>query len=577
MRTQRWHRGTSLLLCAMALACSDQPMPTQTDALLSRQGQEESGTVPERGADADLPRWSEATDAALWQAAVTLDTLFAIGLKSPGARRGAYKGNRLIVDANWRDGQQALRGQRGLRVVAVDPLLPVVHAKILDLGTLARVRRLPFVDYLEPAIIPTKMASDPGCSYPTDPPAGTYSGDFVPYTYRLSHVDLAWHYANGQGEVVGITDTGVDVRQYEMSQGFLSGQSVGRWFGQHRTTDDNNGDGYPDCSHGTRMGGLIAAPRNGMGAQGIAWKASLWSSWVQNSLLSTNGVNQSQGIRDAGAAGSRTITIAWTTTYHLDYVSDEIDRLYYQPPPNDVVFVAATGTTPCDLSQGGVLFPASKWNVLAVGAANTYANGSRDCQSHYGPQMDVVAYAPTGTVGPPGAHGSLSSIDHTSGATAFVGGVVALVRSRFPLMRNYDVMNQVRNTAGTTCGKQTAFGPIVNALAAVGGPCVWYGMIHGDGEIRFDGVSESDVVYRQYCLYVSGGVGNIRIYWSGGTVGDCATYEIPRGNYGFAIGADVRDLGNNVYFLGFSKVVDVYDDCQNPDIPITISLCGLAN
>lgn len=53
--------------------------------------------IPERGADIKGAKlWSAESDSALWMAASKLGNAFAIGVKTPGVRRGVYKATRLV-------------------------------------------------------------------------------------------------------------------------------------------------------------------------------------------------------------------------------------------------------------------------------------------------------------------------------------------------------------------------------------------------------------------------------------------------------------------------------------------------
>jgi len=143
--------GTRALVLMAASGCSDTvdaPVAPPTLAVAAS-----TVTVPPRNADTRMFRWSDAPDSALWAEAARGDTLFAVGLKSPGAERGYFKGQRLIAATDWINSRQALSAASGVRLVWIDSLLPLVRIKISDPAMLARVRRLPFIDYIEPAYV----------------------------------------------------------------------------------------------------------------------------------------------------------------------------------------------------------------------------------------------------------------------------------------------------------------------------------------------------------------------------------------------------------------------------------------
>jgi hypothetical protein len=234
------------------------------------------------------------------------------------------------------------------------------------------------------------------------------------------------------------------------------------------------------------MAAVIAAPNNGTGMTGAAWKASLFSSHMTNSPLTLTGYDAWQGIRQAANAGARVISMAWGGGFWQDATADEI---VYWHVVFDRAFVGAAGTTGTTLSQSWVVFPARMAEVLAVSSA--WPNGQRDPESHYGPQLDVVAYGNSPTSNRDGS--GLSELARSSGATAIVTGVVALVRARFPLMSAADVYERVKAYAGPACGIETSFGPIVNALAAVGSFCDARGIM-GPGSVWFESSADAPQV-----------------------------------------------------------------------------------
>jgi hypothetical protein len=142
-----------------------------------------------------LPTYATLSDTALWNAAVPLDTLFAVGIKQPGTRRGFYRNAWRMSHAAWLEAHTSIAARHGVRVLYVDSLLPMIRVKIDDVMTLAKLRRLPFIDYVEPALIPQQddFLASGGCGYsPPDvlPPQGP-SGDYIPRSFSLSYIDQA--------------------------------------------------------------------------------------------------------------------------------------------------------------------------------------------------------------------------------------------------------------------------------------------------------------------------------------------------------------------------------------------------
>lgn len=87
--------------------------------------------IPERGADIKGAKlWSAESDSTLWLAASKLGNAFAIGVKTPGARRGIYKATRLVDQNTWLQAHEILARQPGEEVYKVDPILPLIKARI---------------------------------------------------------------------------------------------------------------------------------------------------------------------------------------------------------------------------------------------------------------------------------------------------------------------------------------------------------------------------------------------------------------------------------------------------------------
>ena len=303
------------------------------------------------------------------------------------------------------------------------------------------------------------------------------------------------------------------------------------------------------------MASIMASPRNSAGVQGIAWKANLYSVQFNNGVFEVSGTDAYQAISDAIIFGSSVVTMAWSALSNHTAIANLIRDAHLY---NDVVFVGAAGTSYAGFSQNNVVFPAELPEVLAASAANF--NGMRDNASHYGPELDIVVHQPTTSVGATG--GSLSNSANSSSATGFVGGVAALVRSRYPAWTNSQVESRIINTAGLACGVGTAFGPIINAEAAVGGICVPFGRPVGPQSIPFGHVAAGDTrtsQTAQYCTYPSGGSAAIEITWGDGSHGNCRMVTFSRGQYTTYVSVQVRDTGVALAARTFVIQVQVED------------------
>lgn len=394
------------------------------------------------------------------------DSIFSLGIKRPGERRGFWKGRSLVDKQGMTGAARSVAGMQGVSVVFVDTILPLLRVKIADTVAIRRLRALPFVDYLEPAQRLTTRAlfSNSGCGWGSNEAETEFSTTYgtYPRSFTRSNVHRAWATGlSGAGVRIGVTDTGVLPSNYEFAN-FSSGLSTaaGRSFTQEATIS-----GSVECPHGTKFASVLAAPRNGLSITGVAWNAAVHSTFMSTSPFLLVGEDAWHAIRNAGASGAKVISMAWGGLFWWNATADEI---VYWHTTLDVAFVGAAGTSDVPLvNHDWVVFPARMAEVLAVSAANP--DGTRDSESHYGPQLDVVAYGKVTSTDEGGL--GLSSMANSSGATAVVTGVVALMRERFPFLNSEDLYARIRTTAGTACGPWTAFGPVLNALPAVGGFC----------------------------------------------------------------------------------------------------------
>lgn len=527
-----------------------------------------SEEIPARGTETRLFHWGLASDSVLWADVSSLDTVVTVGIKRPGTARGAWQGRFLLSDVELAESRRSLLSNAAVRFVASDAHIPAVRVKIRDLETLARIRRMPFVDYVEPALVRVLLASPSGCgasdhggmSYQTIA-ASTGGLDTLPHNFVDMGITRAWDYSVGAGVNIGLTDTGVwDEADSEFgAMFFASGMSTGRTFGQTSTMDSD----YVSCSHGSRVAGLLAAPRNGRQIVGVAYASSLYSAQQHDDVWFATEwdiEDAQQAIHDvAYYGGARVIVMAWAASSYHHSVADEL-RAWYNV--HDRMFVGAAGT--CTIEPGcpstnDVMFPADMEEVLAVSAANE--DGSRPNSAFYGNQVDMIAYTNQETTGL--RRLTLQQLGGTSGATPIVGGVAALVRARYPYMTNIQVMRRLMDTSGRRCGGNLVWRDmLVNAEAAVGGICFVDSNWHGPNEIVFS-TGWPDQVQETYTVVATGGNGPLTYQWSTNpSTGPSATYtfsKLPGQDYTQAISVTIRDTGSNNPGKTSTLLVRVYD------------------
>lgn len=513
--------------------------------------------------------WAGVSDSALWQEIISSDSTLNVGLKLPGTERGVVRGRATVDRASWRLFVASIRADSSLSVRSVDSVrFPLVRVSVHDQATLSRIRQLPFVDFAEPAHIKIHYFSGCGSSDSWSS-GGSSSGDetFGDALEQISsptggvdqvaavyesgtgmNIPQSWKLTAGQGVTVGVTDTGVDtLGSSEFNSGYVStGASAGRTFLE---MSEYAAGQQPSCSHGTRIAGLAVGPRNGRSVVGAAYRANVVGFYQSNSEDPIRG-NANDAIDSVVAHGAKVVIMAWGMDTGSDLLSNTIDDAYYN---RDVMFVGAAGTCPigsyCPRMDSAV-FPASKEEVLAATGANH--DGSRPGDMFaYGGKSGVLAYTNLATTGL--QRSDLVNLAGSSAATGIVGGIATLVRAYNPQLTNRQAMDRLIRTSGSTCGAPHAWTEaMVNASAAVGGPCVYYLLgpstyyIH-DNTLGDTAVQNSWIlVARSFASgFVPGGSGSYRADWTLAP-GAHAVGAVQEG--------DITDASSNVYWRSLTSL-----------------------
>lgn len=467
-------RRRSLSLCAILFlslaSCDDHATLTHPD--LAKAGLQGAGGVPAR-----VDPWQDVGSREMWQYASRGGALITLGVKSPGAPRGIFRGRWLVSTPSWQGAVEAVRHHPGIQVLQVDETAPAILLKAESPDALESLRRLPFVDYVEPAVLSAVQDVQPGAPASIlaprfssgssgDPNYGYYvdaGGNWIPNIFTGMRIPEAWRLSTGAGVKIGLLDTGVDLGQPDLTH-------WARYKVYHPDDlDDLKG-------HGTHMAGVIGA-RPGRGyVVGVAHGANHLSVKHSNNYLDVNTWRVNAAMDTAVAYGAKVLNMSFRADNTSNVVGDRIEKYYNglngAGVPFDVLFVAASGS-------GGnagdylfsVVFPANHPDVIAVSAIN-YDNLQIYTKSHTGPQVEVSAFhgQPSTGTNDEGYYNGESG--NTSNASAIVSGVATLVRARYPSMRNYEVRTRLRRGARDLglLGRDSYYGyGIVNAYAAVGG------------------------------------------------------------------------------------------------------------
>jgi type VII secretion-associated serine protease mycosin len=232
---------------------------------------------------------------------------------------------------------------------------------------------------------------------------------------------------DGSGVIVAVVDAGVDGTHPDLAGRVLQGHG------------GPNGNGWATgqaARHGTEMAGIIAGGKPG-GYVGIAPGAKILP------VFEAGDRDMSDGIRWAVDHGAKVINLSiGSNAATQDY---EVDAVRYAED-HDVVLVASSGNTPQDGTHG-VIDPARIPGVVAVGALDQQANlwwGSEPGPevAITAPGVDIITPAPLDT-----SSSGYASGTGTSEATAFVSGVAALIRAKYPKLNAASVIQRLIATA----------------------------------------------------------------------------------------------------------------------------------
>lgn len=328
------------------------------------------------------------------------------------------------------------------------------------------------------------MAQRSACSV-TGAIAGTDPAVVSPNQLSLN-LNEAWRHSRGDGQTVAVIDTGVQpgprLPNVEAGGDFVAAT-----------------DGLTDCDgHGTMVAGLIAGQPGADGFSGVAPGARLLSIRQTSAKYSPNQPGEdpvlveasndiatlARAVVRAADLGAQVINISSVACVPATTTIDQSAlgaALRYAAVDKDIVIVAAAGNTgggiaggsacaanpPTDPSRpddprnwAGVtsVSTPSWWQpyVLSVGALNPA--GAPAPFSMSGPWVGLaapgenitsVSNSPDGGLanGQPNEKGELTPVAGTSYAAAYVSGVAALVRSRFPELSATQVVRRLSVTA----------------------------------------------------------------------------------------------------------------------------------
>ncbi|MFD7231295.1 type VII secretion-associated serine protease mycosin [Streptomyces sp. NPDC059881] len=291
-------------------------------------------------------------------------------------------------------------------------------------------------------VAPASADTTDQCTYPGKKYAGR------PWALQRVLLDELWKQSTGKGVRVAVIDTGVDVRNPQLTRA-VDVKSGVNLLDKNLKDDDGNKiergkeDGTTDTvGHGTKVAGIIAArPAKGTGFVGLAPDATIIP--IQQNDAEGHGTAQTlaKAIDHAVAKEADVINISQDTANAVKpspLLQQAIDKALVK----DIVVVASAGN---DGMGGNVkkTYPASFEGVLAV--ASSDRNNERAAFSQSG---DFVGIAAPGvdmiSTVPGGGH---CTDNGTSFSAPYVAGIAALIKSKHTDWSQEQIVAQIQQTA----------------------------------------------------------------------------------------------------------------------------------
>lgn len=371
----------------------------------------------------------------LWSAgivAILLAALFVGFLPEPMPVRakgnpGDYVPGRLVVKfRSHKEMQTAVQTwmEADAAVIGEIPQLDTVVIRTDEANferTLRRFQARADVEYVEPDYIgyPTWTPNDP-----------SYTGG-QQWALGKIQMPLAWDLARGQGAVIAVLDTGVDVNHPELQGRLLPGFSF---------TDDTT-NVADNCGHGTHVTGIVAAnTNNGVGIAGVAPEAQILPVKVMERYqvgVSCYGSYSdfAAGLIYATDHGARVVNMSFGGTTNSTTLANAIAYA----ADRGVLLVGAAGNN----NSSTLFYPAAYTQVIAV--AGTDGADARYASSNYGDWVDIAA--PAVGVYSLYSNSSYTYMSGTSMAAPHVAGVAGLLLSQNPAYTAADLRALLQNNA----------------------------------------------------------------------------------------------------------------------------------
>jgi hypothetical protein len=277
------------------------------------------------------------------------------------------------------------------------------------------------------------------------------------WSLRKIGLPEAWVFARGQGGLIAVIDTGVDLDHPDLAAkiwanpGEVEGNGIdddGNGYVDDRYGwDFVNADGLPDDDHGhgSHVAGIAAADtNNGLGVAGVAWHSRVMPIKVLDERGAGWWDDVLEGVVYAADHGASVLNLSLGqepgnpgNPVPVEAIQEAVDYARSK----GCLLAAAAGNN--NSQPAPVMYPAAATGVVAVAA--TTEGDSPWSSSNRGPEVDVAA--PGVDIISAGRYGSYYFSNGTSMATAHVSGLAALIWSLEPGLGAVQVTGVITTTA----------------------------------------------------------------------------------------------------------------------------------
>ncbi|MFJ1591474.1 type VII secretion-associated serine protease mycosin [Kitasatospora albolonga] len=281
------------------------------------------------------------------------------------------------------------------------------------------------------------------CTFPSE----KYPGR--PWSLQRVLMDELWKQSTGKGVRVAVIDTGVDVKNPQLTPAVDVKAGINLLPKNLKTEDGRKVErgkenGTTDAvGHGTKVAGIIAArPAKGTGFTGLAPDATIIP--IQQNDADGNGTAQSLAaaiLHAVDKADAHIINISQDTADAVE-PSPELKSAVDYALSKKIVVVASAGN---DGAGGNVkpTYPASYEGVLAVASSDrnnerAYFSQGGDFVGIAAPGVDMISTVPGG------GH---CADNGTSFSAPYVAGVAALIKAKHPRWTPNQIVAQIQQTA----------------------------------------------------------------------------------------------------------------------------------